>query len=655
MTQSATHQGRSIVEYSRSRTRAIAPWMRLVVGGLLLAPIACDRTAQDSATKPSSLTNLDSAEPAGFADCPVYGTPQSTSLAATGVQWSRMANLTEAVFARRPGGAVNGTILPRNNFIDDYIFDRIEADGIPTSPLCSDEEFVRRAYLDLTGRIPTADAVQAFVANLSPSKRADLIDTLLDSGEYVDRMTVFFGDLLENTYSLLWNGRTQYYTTIRNFVLTNQPYNQFVIGLLTSEGYSWEPGNGSVNFLARSWESMANRLDVIDDTIAQVGREFLGMPLLCLSCHSGAGHVDRTNLYLGARRRSDFWGLGAFFGQLNYVRRQEQPNTFSYTFEYDTYQSQTGYNRTGPGSGGGVRPARTPPGIDPPVYFFTGETPLEGANWRAEFARIMTSDRQFARTAVNYLWKMMLGMGIVDPPDAFDLARIDPANPPPDPWTIQPTHPELLERLADEFIATNYDIKAMVRLIANSTTYQLSATFPTSYEVRYGLYFARHFARRMAAEQLLDSVFQATNLNDTMATRDLGDVLWTGQLPDPTEPTGGGVNASIRTFLDHFLRGTRDDRAREVEGSILQALDLLNNTLIVNKIRANGGGLVTTLVNDASLTDNDVVDGLFLATLSRGPTPNERSQALEMLGAGRASGAEDLQLLLINKLDFLFY
>src|SRR5262249_4128739 len=133
--------------------------------------------------------------------------------------------------------------------------------------------------------------------------------------------------------------------------------------------------------------------------------------------------------------------------------------------------------------------------------------------------------------------------------------------------------------------------------------------------------------------------------------------LWTGQLPDPTEPAGASCSpcAPVRTFLDHFLRGTRDDRAREVEGSILQALDLLNNTLIVNKIRANGGGLVTTLLNDASLTDEDVVDRLFLATLSRGPTPDELSQALQMLGAGRASGAEDLQLLLINKLDFLFY
>src|SRR5262249_21958262 len=256
MTQAATHQPRSFVGYCRSRTRSISPSMRLVFSGALLPSVACDRVAQDST--PTSQT--DSAELVGLADCPVYGTSQSLSLAATGMQWSRIANLTEAVFAKCPGGTVNGTILPRNNFIDDYIFDRIEADGIPTSPLCSDEEFIRRTYLDLTGRIPAADAVQAFVADQSPSKRANLIDTLLDSGEYAERMTMFFGDLLENTYSLLYSGRTQYYTNIRDFVRTNQPYNQFVIGLLASEGYSWEPGNGPVNFLARSWEPMVNRL-----------------------------------------------------------------------------------------------------------------------------------------------------------------------------------------------------------------------------------------------------------------------------------------------------------------------------------------------------------------------------------------------------------
>src|SRR5712692_10013372 len=110
----------------------------------------------------------------------------------------------------------------------------------------------------------------------------------------------------------------------------------------------------------------------------------------------------------------------------------------------------------------------------------------------------------------------------------------------------------------------------------------------------------------MSAEQLLDSIFRATNLPETMDARDLGQVQWTMQLPDPTEPTGGGINGNVRTFLDWFLRGDRDERAREVEGSVLQTLALLNNALVVNKVRATGGGLVTTLVNDASLSSDDI-------------------------------------------------
>src|SRR5262249_9870299 len=162
----------------------------------------------------------------------------------------------------------------------------------------------------------------------------------------------------------------------------------------------------------------------------------------------------------------------------------------------------------------------------------------------------------------------------------------------PDPWTIQPTHPDLLERLADEFIARNYDIQAIIKLIANSTAYQLSAEFPGTFDAQYAFYFARHFAKRMTAEQLVDSVFPSTNVGQTLATRDIGNVSWTMKLPDPTEPTGGGANGTVRDFLNTFLRGTRDERKRESGGSILQAMGLLNNPLVVNRIRATGGSLV---------------------------------------------------------------
>lgn len=599
----------------------------------------------------------------GARDCPAYASHQATFLAASNNQWSRAAELTSSVFGQRSEvGACGGSImLPRNNFIDDYIVGKIEADGIPHSDVCTDEEFIRRAYLDLTGRVPPANAVLDFLANPSATKRAELVDALLDTEEYVDRWTMRFGDMLENALNspanpLLFDGRTIYYDKIKDFVQNNLPYNQFVTELLTAEGDSFV--TPEVNFFGRSWENMANRCDVIDNTVIQAGQRFLGIPILCVSCHNGAGHLDRTNLYLVSKTRRDFWGVGAFLSQANYTR----PNAglgVKYIFEFSTYAAEAGYRNNSPGCSGGVRPARTPATqVTMANYFFTGEQPEDGQNRRSELARILTSDRQFARATVNYLWKELLGMGIVDPPDAFDLARMDPDNPPPAPWTVQPTHPDLLERLATEFIARNYNIKDMLRLIANSTAYQLSANFPGTFEADYAFYFARHFAKRMTAEQLLDSVYLATGLNDTLTIRDtpathnMGTVQWAMKMPDPTEPT----QANIRDLLNTFLRGTRDDRVREPEGSMLQAMALLNNNLIVNKIRSTtAGSLVRTLLNEPGLTDGDLVDRLFIATLSRYPTAEERTKALDMLSQNRSLGAENLHLALFNKLDFLFY
>src|SRR5262249_409427 len=157
----------------------------------------------------------------------------------------------------------------------------------------------------------------------------------------------------------------------------------------------------------------------------------------------------------------------------------------------------TGYNVNAAGARGGIRPQRVAPPdgpIVPPRYFFTGEVPNNGADFRSEFARLLTSDFQFARASVNYLWKQMIAVGPVEAPDAFDLARLDPNNPPPAPWTIQPTNPALLNALAQEFIDSNYDTQHILQLITNSSAYQLSAAFNGNWEGRFAPYFARHFA-----------------------------------------------------------------------------------------------------------------------------------------------------------------
>lgn len=600
----------------------------------------------------------------GFDGCPVYSSQSVSASNAARLDWlNTAANLGNRV--AQPNGSRN---VERRNFIDNHIFDAMEADKIPHANLCTDEEFLRRAYLDLTGRIPTPEQVKSF---LSSPDRAALVDTLLQTPEYVDRMTMYFGDLLQNTYSLLYDGRNAYKTYIRTAVEENRPYDQIMRELITAEGDSWEDKAGAVNFLGRAWESMANKADTIDNITADIGRVFLGMPMMCVSCHNGRGHLEQVNLYLSQRTRYQFWNVAAFISNdLDYTRQNMGRNLFQYSF-YPRPNGPTGGYNTTPSAEtrNGVRPIRTPrPGDDalyPPVYFFNGETPKD-KDFRGELARIIKNDKQFARATVNYIWKEFMGMGIVDAADAFDLDRIDPNNPPPDPWTLQPTNAALLNALAQDFIDHQFDLKQLIRTIMNSSAYQLSAEFPGEWEGRYANYFARHFVKRMYAESVLDTISQATgiNLNYAIPAARGGEAQWAMQLPDPTEPNGNNPasNTAIRTFLDKFFRGSRDGSPRRSEGSIQQVLELTNNTtLIYNRIKANVG-LVKTLLEanpeNSAESNGALIDELFLATVSRYPTATEKSEALKRFAspnADRSRVAENVLYALVNKLDFLHY
>src|SRR5262249_42169282 len=154
----------------------------------------------------------------------------------------------------QPGGGQN---LVYANFIDDFIFDAMASDQIPHAGLCTDEEFLRRAYLDLTGRIPTTDQVRSFLDNSGPDKRTALVDALLGTPEYVDRWTMYWGDLLRNTSTLLANGRKPYNTYLRDFLLNNRPYDQFLYDLVTARGDNQT--EGPANFPARAIDPMGNR------------------------------------------------------------------------------------------------------------------------------------------------------------------------------------------------------------------------------------------------------------------------------------------------------------------------------------------------------------------------------------------------------------
>jgi Protein of unknown function (DUF1553) len=261
-------------------------------------------------------------------------------------------------------------------------------------------------------------------------------------------------------------------------------------------------------------------------------------------------------------------------------------------------------------------------------------------------AREVTSDFQFARAAVNYLWKEFFGIGLVDPPDFFDPMRLDENNPPPAPWTLQPSHPALLRELAQDFVGNGYNLKDLMRKIVNSQAYQLSSRYNGTWNVTWERLFARKLVRRMWGEELHDSIVQSSGIipNYNLGAN-YGTKNWAMQFPEtrivPTQ------------FVKDFMNGNRDEEDRLQEVSIQQALNLMNNGVVTSRVTAgNAAGL---LARSLTMTNDQLVDHLFLTVLSRYPTAVEKSTAVTSLQTGtRNQKAEQLLWSLYNKVDFIF-
>jgi hypothetical protein len=362
------------------------------------------------------------------------------------------------------------------------------------------------------------------------------------------------------------------------------------------------------------------------------------MPLLCLSCHTGVGHLEQVNTYLLLKTRTDFWEMAAFFSRTQArVIRNADPNNPN-ARKYDVSDNMTGTYRLGTTDGNKTPRTITQGMADTvtPAFLTTNEKPAANEPYRDAYARMLTADRQFARAAVNYLWKEMFGVAIVEPVNAFDLNRLTGEN-------AQPTHPELLEELATTFISSNYNLRSLLRTIALSNTYQLSAQYtPGAWNEAWVPYFARRYPRRLMAEAMLDSVVKATGVPLTLNVQGLGPVSKAMALPDPLEAR----RRAEGIFLDDFGRGNRDEVPRTNDSSIAQALDVMNSSVITQRLRQ--------VVPDSS-DPGAVADQIYLRTLSRMPAAAERQQAIDFLRGGALSPrAQDLQWVLINSLEFLF-
>jgi len=293
-----------------------------------------------------------------------------------------------------------------------------------------------------------------------------------------------------------------------------------------------------------------------------------------------------------------------------------------------------------------------------PTYIFDGSTASAGQDYRAVLGQKITSDFQFARATVNYIWEYFFGLGIVSPSNQFDPMRLDPDNPPSDcpstsPCTLQPTNARLLNALAEDFINSGYNLKSLMREIANSRAYQLSSRYNGTWDANSQTLFARHLVRRLWSEEVADSVAQSSGIPTTYNNAVWGPVSWAMKLPEPLN-TGGNGTAASQTFLDAFLRGNRDDQERRGDGSISQALDLMNDNFVMQRVNSNAAS--SLIVKALALPNDQLVSTLFLNVLSRYPTATEMSTALQNLQtqATRTQEARYLYWSLYNKVDFVF-
>ena len=624
--------------------------------------------------------------PAEHADCAFFG-PQRDKFLNNAKGRVSLSELTDRVTNRIHGGAGNRMSMAfvpsdtrTNNMrelsemgtIDRNIFGVLQEKGVAPAGRTTDWEFVRRATIDLTGRIPTPDRVLAFVNDKAPDKRAKLINELLNTSEWTDKWTMYFSDLYKvaerdiATGTVLYqNARQAFHDFIKTSLSANKPYNKMASEIIAAEGTNgWD--QGELNWTVRARIPNGPIQDTYDQMATNVAETFLGISFMnCIECHNGRGHTDALSLWATSATRPQAWQFSAFFAKTNtrLVRPDPTVNNSPYYWQvYSDYRanvSDYALNTTT-----GNRPARQPMGtvrVVAPMYPFSGRGPRPGDNYRDFLAKEVTSDFQFARATVNYVWKEFFSKGMVEPVDQFDIARLDPDNPPPSPWSLQPTNALLLKQLAQDFIDGGYDLKSLMRQIANSEAYQMSSTYSGEWSPAYEPLNARKFVRRLWAEEIHDSLSVASNIVPTYsiqvdALRVTPPILinWAMQIPSPASGEPGAVS----NFLDAFYRGNRQDEARKQDGSDLQTLFMMNDSFVLNRTRISGGGSQVSLLGKslAITDDSKLVDNLYLNVLSRYPADAERAVALKAMKASssRLVNGENLLWSLYNKVDFFF-
>lgn len=499
--------------------------------------------------------------------------------------------------------------IPSRNYIDDLVVAKLKSLKIEPSPVAADDMFVRRAFLDAAGVLPTAEEVENFLADKSPTKREKLIEYILNKEEFTDYWAYKWSDLmLVSARKLGAVGMQSFYNWIRESVKENKRWDSFANELITSSGSTRQ--NGALNYFVL-------HKDPIDIT-ENLTQAFLGQRLTCARCHN---------------HPLEKWTQKQYFQMVNLFARVGVKNG-------NAMGETVVFART---SGDVMHPRLLKP-LNP--------TPLDGEpmslesteDRRVHFAKWLTSPKNefFARNLVNRVWGNFMGRGLTNPID--DVRATNPAS-----------NEELFAALVKDFTG-DFNVKRLIRTIMNSSSYQLSSE-PNASNQSDGKYYSHYILKRLPAEALLDAISQVTGVPTAFDGYMSGTRAM--QLPDVLVKS---------EFLNVFGRPKRvicDAGERSSDPSIAQALHVINGETLNRKLMMKDGSVGLFL--KLGLSDGRMIEQVYLSAFGRYPSESEKQRAVELLKASRLDkgtaeavlqsrrqGAEDLMWALLTSKEFLF-
>lgn len=504
-----------------------------------------------------------------------------------------------------PASADHYVALPQRNEIDGLVWKRLQKLGITPSEPASESTVLRRLYLDIIGRGPTVEEAKRYLDDASPDRRTQLIDELLESPEYAEHWACKWTDLLRpNPYHVGIKATLNYDAWIRDSFRKNKPFDQFVRELITAQGSTFRHGNVTLYRDRRA----------PDELTTLVSQLFLGIRLECAKCHHHPFEVYGQD---------DFYSFAAYFAKIGRKGTGiSAPISGSEEFVFA-------------GTSGVVTHPLTGDVMQPKPLF--GEAPnVEGlADPRQALAEWITSDTNpyFAKTAANRVWADLMGHGLVEPVD--DLRGTNP-----------PSNPELLEALAQHLRDHRYDLKSLIRWIANSHVYALGS-IPNERNAADHRNFSRHYRQRLRAEVMYDTLTQIVGVTEQFAAappETRSKELWT-----------------VRTeslFLDAFGRQDPNQDPpceRNTEPTIVQALHLMNSNQLQSRIASDESRAAKLAATE--LTPEELFQELYLSIYARWPSAEELAFGISLYeadSADRRRVTEDLMWALINTPEFIF-